>query len=249
MKNLVKAELFKLKKSNTFLLITLLNLVSIFYGAGIKFGWSFVSFKGQFDIYRYVFSIWQLYFILGVPMIILMYAGSKILGDEILKGQIILEVAPVANRKKLICGKFKAMIYTTLFYFLTNIAFNILAYILFVKGTDYAVSGNLFTKDNFEILVQILFGFLEIYFLVILAMSVSVDKGAIIGTLSSIGVYVITSLLTRAKGIDKFIIGYFNLKAPNIINIENILIQLVIFLICISSIIYFSIQKFSRKDL
>lgn len=249
MKKIVKAELFKLKKSKAFLLILLLNLVSILYGAGVKFGWSFVAFKGQFDICRYVFSIWQLYFILGVPMIILMYAVSKILGDEIQKGQIILEVAPVADRKKLICGKFVSMIYMTVFYFMTNIGFNILAYLIFVKGTNYAVSGNLFTKDNFDILVQILFGFLEVYFLVIFAMLVSIDKGAIVATLSSMGLYVVTSLLIRAKTIDKFIIGYFNLKSENIINPETILIQLGIFAVCISLIIYVSIRKFRKKDL
>ena len=51
MKKIVKAELLKLKKSRAFLLILLLNLVSILYGAGVKFGWSFVAFYFEIIIF------------------------------------------------------------------------------------------------------------------------------------------------------------------------------------------------------
>lgn len=249
MKNIVKAEILKLNKNKIYLLIIILNFFSLLYGAGIKFKWSFVSFVGKFDIYRYVFSIWQLYFILGIPMIILMYAGAKILGDEIRRGQIVLEVAPVADRKKLIKGKFLAMILTTLFYFFKNILFNVIAYLVFVRGTDYASAASLLTKDNFEILVQIIFGFFEIYFLVLLAMFISIDKGAIIGTLGSIVIYVITSLMTRSEGIAKYVIGYFNLKSESKINVETIIIQAVLYIIFINLVRYISIKKFRQKDL
>lgn len=249
MKNIVKAEILKLYKNKIYLLIIILNFFSLLYGAGIKFNWSFVSFVGKFDIYRYVFSIWQLYFILGVPMIILMYAGAKILGDEILRGQIVLEVAPVSDRKKLVKGKFIAMTLTTLFYFITNILFNIIAYFIFIKGTDYAASASIFTKDNFEILIQIIFGFFEIYFLVLLAMFISIDKGAIIGTLGSIAIYVITSLLTRSKALSKFVIGYFNLKSDSVINVETVIIQAILYIIFISLVRYISVKKFRQKDL
>lgn len=249
MKNIVEAEILKLNKNKIYLLIIILNFFSLLYGAGIKFNWCFVSFAGEFDIYRYVFSIWQLYFILGIPMIILMYAGAKILGDEIRRGQIVLEVAPVSDRKKLIKGKFIAMILTTLFYFFTNILFNIIAYFVFVKGTDYAASASLLTKDNFDILIQIIFGLFEIYFLVLLAMFISIDRGAIIGTLGSIVIYVITSLLTRSEGIAKYVIGYFNLKSESEINIETILIQAILYVIFINLVKYISVKKFRQKDL
>jgi len=249
MRNLVKAELFKLNKNKIFLILIIINLLSILYGAGIKYKFSFVNFSGDFDIFRYVFSIWQLYFILGIPMIILMYAGSKILGDEIAKGQILLEVAPVANRKKLLSAKFIAMIYSTLYFILTNIIINVIVYMIFVKGTEYYAETQIFRQENLEMLIQIIFGFLEIYLLTMIAMLFSIDYGAIIGTLFSMAFYIITSLLSRSTTIDKYVPGYFNFKGDCIINFEIVLIQLSLFAILIFVVLKLSLNKFNKKDI
>ena len=99
MKELIQVELYKMRKKYCFLIILAFNAISILYGLGILLNWSWVSFNGNFDLIQYMGAIWQLLFLIGLPLIFFMYIGASILGGEKTEGQILLEIPKVADRK------------------------------------------------------------------------------------------------------------------------------------------------------
>lgn len=117
MREIIQVELYKMWKRKCFLLVFIFNGISLLYGFGILLNWSWVSFNGKFDIIQYIGAIWQLMFLIGLPLIFFMYIGSSILGGEKSDGQILLEITRVANRKKLIEAKAMAILLLVLYYF------------------------------------------------------------------------------------------------------------------------------------
>ncbi len=103
-------------------------------------------FVGEFDLIQYAGAIWQLLFLIGIPLILFMYVGACLIGSERIEGQILIEVISVADRGRLILAKFTAMLGIILFYFISNLIITIVSYSLFVRRTNYA------TKDwvNFD---------------------------------------------------------------------------------------------------
>ncbi len=80
MKEITFVELYKMWKRKYFFIILIFNSISIFYGLGILLNWSWVSFHGTFDLIQYMGAIWQLLFLIGLPLIFFMYIASNILG-------------------------------------------------------------------------------------------------------------------------------------------------------------------------
>ncbi|WP_373124966.1 hypothetical protein [Blautia producta] len=68
MRELIQVELYKMHKRKCFLIVLIFNGISLLYGLGILLNWSWVSFNGTFDLIQYIGAIWQLLFLIGLPL-------------------------------------------------------------------------------------------------------------------------------------------------------------------------------------
>ncbi len=250
MKNIIKAEFFKLNKRYIFLFLLAFNCISILYSLGVYFGWSWVSFEGVYDLITYVTAMWQLLFLIGVPLILFMYLGASIIGTERIQGQLTLEVTRVANNTKLITGKFISMLLVVLIYFFINIIISSLCYIFILSKTEFAAESMIICDEyTLELVINCV---AVVFFLVIsvfLAMFVSIKKSAIFATISGVIVYAILSLGSRILGLGKWVPGYLALNASADFNRGTILYQMTISITLMIIFLYASIKKFSKIDL
>ncbi len=250
MRNLVKVELYKMSKRKYFIFILAFNLISIIYGLGILLGWSWISFAGDFDVIQYCGAMWQLLFMIGIPMIFFMYIGASILGGEKFEGQMLLEITRVANRKKLVLSKIVATLILLIFYLIANIIMSVISYFFFVKQTAYATSEIIiFSKDNIDLMLACLFGMILMATLVIITMYLSIRYGAVISTIMGISIYVLMSLLSRMTIARIIVPGYYALASEAVISLAGITQQLLWCAIVIYAFILLSLRKIIRTDL
>ena len=250
MKDLIKVELYKMQKRNCFLIIIIFNMISFLYGAGILLNWSWVSFSGKFDLIQYIGSIWQLLFLIGLPLIFFMYIGSSILGGEKVDGQILLEVTRVANRRKLVIAKMLAAFILVLFYFAINIIVSIFSYIIFVRRTSNITQELVILDvDNINLLITCLFGFTYIIILTFVAMYVSIKSNAVVATIAGTASYAVMSLRARIPGVCMFVPGYFALTSDANIWWGSIVQQLLWCGVIIFGLFYIIRKEICKIDL
>lgn len=250
MKSLVKAEIYKFRKQNIFTVIILFNFISILYSLGIAFNWSWVSINGQYDLIQYIGAMWQLLFLIGLPLIFFMYIGSSILGGERVEGQILLEVTRVSNRNKIIASKIIAMTLVISFYFLTNLITSSLGYIFFVNNTKFAtVDWIILNKGNLDLFLSCAFGYIYIIISTIIVMYLSIKNGPIISTILGISLYAIFSLIARMPGISLLIPGYYALSSTAYISVFNTIQQIIWCIFIMFIIIYLMQKKINKIDL
>lgn len=245
MKNLVGVELYKLKKKHCFSIIFIFNCFSILYSLGIWLDWSWVSFHGTFDVIQYIGAIWQLFFLIGLPLIFFMYLGASLLGGEKAEGQILLEITRVASRRRLVTAKVLAIIISILYYFISNILLSIISYSVLVRRTTYVTSEwMILDLDNIRLLISCIFGCVYIVFSSILVMYLSIKSGTVVSTIIGIAIYAVLSLMTRIPGIQIFVPGYFALSSGVNIGIANTVLQ---FFLC--NITFFFVLHLMRKKI
>lgn len=250
MKELIQVELYKMGKKHCFLIIFLFNSISLLYGLGMLYNFSWVSFQGTFDLIQYTGAIWQLLFLIGLPLIFFLYIGASVLGGEKSEGQILLEITRVADRKKLVMSKILATLSLILFYFVTNIFISSISYILFVRQTVYTTSKWVIVdKDNMELLVICLFGCIYMIISVIITMYLSIKYSAVIATIIGIAFYVVMSLIARIPNVRIGVPGYFALVEDVDIGIGSIIWQIIWCSIIILFFIYLTREKISKIDL
>ena len=250
MGDLIKLELYKMHKKKYFIIVILFNSVSLLYGLGIKFNWSWVLFNGKFDIIQYVGAIWQLLFLIGLPLIFFMYVGSSLLGGEKEEGQILLEITRVADRKKLVKAKLLATISLIVFYYIINIVLSTFSYFFLVRYTKYAtLQLVILNEENINLFITSLFGCVYIVIIVIISMYLSIKYGAIISTIGGVALYAITLLLARMDTIRVLIPGYFALATDAHIDIGGILQQLIWSGLIILIFLYLMGRKINSLDL
>lgn len=250
MKDLVIAELYKFKKKNIFLFVVLFNVVSLIYALGAKFNWGWVNINGKYDLIQYVGAIWQLLFLLGLPMIFLLFNGANILGGEKAAGQILLEVTRAADRKKLISAKIISTIILTVTYFVSNIVFSCLSYMLFIKNSQYGSSKTIILNgDNIELITTCLFGLVFIIILTIAVMRISINYGAIPSTLIGIGIYAVSMLISKIAVVNTFLPGYYALSQTAQISSSTTIKQIIVSIIFITGIVASCRKRLPKIDL
>lgn len=212
MRELIQVELYKMHKRRCFLIVLIFNGISLLYGLGILLNWSWVSFNGTFDLIQYIGAIWQLLFLIGLPLIFFMYIGSSILGGEKSDGQILLEITRVADRKRLVMAKTFASVILVLFYFATNIMISIISYACLVRQTAYVTpEWVILDRDNINLLITCLSGCIYIIISVIVTMYVSIKYGAVAATIAGIALYAAMSMIARISVVRMCVPGYFAL--------------------------------------
>lgn len=250
MRELIQVELYKMWKRKCFLLVFIFNGISLLYGFGILLNWSWVSFNGKFDIIQYIGAIWQLMFLIGLPLIFFMYIGASILGGEKSDGQILLEITRVANRKRLIIAKAMATLLLVLYYFITNIIVSVISYTCLVHQTIYATpEWVILDRENINLLITCLFGCIYIVISVFFAMYMSIKYGAVTATIVGIALYAAMSMLARISAIRMWIPGYFALIADANIELESIVQQSIWCGIIILFFLYLMKKKMNDIDL
>lgn len=250
MKELIWVELYKMRKRKCFFTVLAFNGISLLYGMGIFFNWSWVSFNGTFDIIQYIGAIWQLLFLIGLPLIFFMYIGSSILGGEKAEGQILLEITRVANRKRLVTAKIFATVILILFYFATNVIISLFSYILLVRQTSYVTSEwIILSNDNIELLITCLFGCVYIIISVFVAMYISIRYSTVIATIAGTALYAIMSLMARIPNICMCVPGYFALSEKANIEMVSILQQILLCGVLIWGIFYLIKKEMCSLDL
>lgn len=246
---LICVELYKLKKKKYFLLVFGFNCISLLYGAGIMLNWSWISFNGKFDVIQYMGAIWQLLFLIGLPLIFFMYIGASVLGGEIAEGQILLEIKRVADRKKLVVSKVGAVFVLILFYFVTNILSSVISYTVFVRRTQYTTGAwAIFNQDNINLIVVCIFGCIYIVFSVFTVMYLSIKRGAVVSTIIGAALYAAFSLLTRIPGIRMCVPGYFALFPDSNFGVGSIVQQFIWCFLVLYVTLYFMRRKIGSVD-
>lgn len=250
MKDLIQLELYKFKLKGYFFVIMLFNGISLLYGMGIKSQWSWVAFQGTFDLIQFVGAMWQLLFLIGLPIIFFMYLGASVLGGEKADGQIMLEVTRVADRKLLVKAKALAVAILLLFYFITNLLVSAISYLLFVRGSSFASAEiMIWSKDNISLLASCFFGFVFILFSAWLAMSLSIKFGTVLATILGIAAYAVFTLITRVPGIGPYMLGYLALNSESTFNLFTMAYQLLLSAGLLALIMFWSVRKFRQVDL
>jgi len=250
MKEITFVELYKMWKRKYFFIILIFNSISIFYGLGILLNWSWVSFHGTFDLIQYMGAIWQLLFLIGLPLIFFMYIASNILGGEMAEGQILLEVTRVADRRKLVMAKVLAVFLLVVFYFGTNVIISIVSYSLFVRQTSFVtLEWMILDRDNIQLVIISLFGLIYIVFSIFLSMFLSIRNGAVAATIAGVALYAAMSLLTRIPGICIFVPSYFALRSNVKMEAGSVIQQILWCSFIIGGFLYLIRKKFSNIDL
>lgn len=250
MRELIQVELYKMHKRKCFLIVLIFNGISLLYGLGILLNWSWVSFNGTFDLIQYIGAIWQLLFLIGLPLIFFMYIGSSILGGEKSDGQILLEITRVADRKRLVMAKTFAAVILVLFYFVTNIMVSVISYACLVRQTGYVTpEWAILDRDNINLLITCLFGCIYIIILVIITMYASIKYGAVAATIAGIALYAAMSMIARISVVRMCVPGYFALTADANIGVGSIVQQTLWCEIIILVFLYMMKKKVSDIDL
>lgn len=250
MRELIQVELYKMHKRKCFLIVLIFNGISLLYGLGILLNWSWVSFNGTFDLIQYIGAIWQLLFLIGLPLIFFMYIGSSILGGEKSDGQILLEITRVADRKRLVMAKTFASVILVLFYFATNIMISIISYACLVRQTAYVTpEWVILDRDNINLLITCLSGCIYIIISVIVTMYVSIKYGAVAATIAGIALYAAMSMIARISVVHMCVPGYFALTAEASIGAGSIVQQILWFGIIILVFLHLMKKKISGIDL
>lgn len=250
MRKLIQVELYKIWKRKCFLTVLIFNGISLLYGLGILLNWSWVSFNGTFDLIQYIGAIWQLLFLIGLPLIFFMYIGSSILGGEKSDGQILLEITRVADRKRLVMAKTLAALILVLFYFVTNIMVSVISYAFLVRRTAYVTSEwVILDRDNIDLLITCLFGCIYIIISVIITMYVSIKYGAVTATIAGIAFYAAMSMIARISVVRMCVPGYFALTADASIGLGSIVQQTLWCGAIILIFLYLMKKKISNIDL
>ena len=137
MQSIVLAELYKLLKRKNFIILAILSLWSLIYGFGAFLHWDFVKIGAKLDLVTFITTMWTFLLILTIPLLLILYTSSFILGGEIQGGQILLEVNRVTSKKILIVSKYIVVILSILFLYILNCLTSLVTYICFISHTEF----------------------------------------------------------------------------------------------------------------
>ena len=137
MQSIILAELYKLLKRKNFIILAVLSLWSLIYGLGAFLHWDFVKIGAKLDLVTFITTMWTFLLILTIPLLLILYTASFILGGEIQGGQILLEVNRVSSKKTLIISKYIVVILSILFLYVLNCLSSLITYICFLSRSEF----------------------------------------------------------------------------------------------------------------
>ncbi|HFU4473615.1 TPA: hypothetical protein ACGPBD_002251, partial [Streptococcus suis] len=237
-------------KRKNFIVLAVLSLWSLVYGLGVFLHWDFVKIGAKLDLVTFITTMWTFLLILTVPLLLILYTSSFILGGEIQGGQILLEVNRVSSKKTLIISKYIVVILSILFLYVLNCLSSLATYICFVSRSEYGYENFLeLHATNIQSIVISLVNLGFIILLASVAFYLSLHVSAIVAAFISLGVYFLCQLLSYVTVISKFIPGYFfvvpNYQFTISLSIAHLLSY---FLMCILLLIA-TMKGFEKKAL
>ena len=248
MQSFVLAELYKLLKRKNFIILAILSLWSLIYGFGAFLHWDFVKIGAKLDLVTFITTMWTFLLILTIPLLLILYTSSFILGGEIQGGQILLEVNRVTSKKILIVSKYIVVILSILFLYILNCLTSLVTYICFISHTEFGYTR--FWELHATNVQSIVVSLVNLGFIILLAsiaFYLSLNISAIMASFASLGVYFLCQLLSNITMISKFIPGYFFVVPNYHFTIGLSLIHLLsYFLLCILLLIA-TVKGFESK--
>lgn len=211
MLQLIRIELYKLRKKNMLYMLIICNLLPVLYGMGAKYEWSFVRITGSTDMVTYASTMWTLTFMFTIPLIMFMYLGAAMIGGERSSGQILLAITRVADRSKLIAGKFYAMSVLILSFYIVNICISLLSHLLFIRGTRYS-QPVVWDDATLSGVISSLGTTAFILLLCYIVMLCSIKYSALIATVIGLLCYLLSQVLQYIPSIRKLSPAYFVLS-------------------------------------
>ena len=166
--------------------------------------------------------MWTLLLILTIPLLLILYTSSFILGGEIQGGQILLEVNRVTSKKILIVSKYIVVILSILFLYILNCLTSLVTYICFISHTEFGYTR--FWELHATNVQSIVVSLVNLGFIILLAsiaFYLSLNISAIMASFASLGVYFLCQLLSNITMISKFIPGYFFVVKNTLVFLEK----------------------------
>ena len=223
MQSIILAELYKLLKRKNFIILAVLSLWSLIYGLGAFLHWDFVKIGAKLDLVTFITTMWTFLLILTIPLLLILYTASFILGGEIQGGQILLEVNRVSSKK-------------TLIIFLSRSEFG---YVHFWEVHSTNMQSIIISLVNLSFIIL----------LASVAFYLSLYVSAIVAAFASLGVYFLCQLLSYIGIISKFVPGYFFIVTNYRFSLELSIVHLLgYFLICLLLLIA-TTKGFEKKAL
>lgn len=250
MQSIILAELYKLLKRKNFIILAVLSLWSLIYGLGAFLHWDFVKIGAKLDLVTFITTMWTFLLILTIPLLLILYTASFILGGEIQGGQILLEVNRVSSKKTLIISKYIVVILSILFLYVLNCLSSLITYICFLSRSEFGYVH--FCELHSTNMQSIIISLVNLSFIILLAsvaFYLSLYVSAIVAAFASLGVYFLCQLLSYIAIISKFVPGYFFIVSNYRFSLELSIVHLIgYFLICLLLLIT-TTKGFEKKAL
>nr|WP_269322355.1 ABC transporter permease [Paenibacillus sp. FSL R7-0331] len=205
----MKIELYKLMRKKVIAVLLFINLLSFMYAMALRFKWSFVSVTlDGFSVVNFASSMWAIVFIFGVPLFVLLFLSAGLLAGERTEGQLLLAVTRVADRSKVLDGKFWAVTAMATLFCIVNLMSSVIAFYLFIYGTDYALPVR-FDYSLLSEIIQIIGVYVFMLLLCHLVLLCSTKFSMIISVVLVLLLYALCSILNYIPGIQYASPGYW----------------------------------------
>ena len=249
MNNIMRIELYKFYKKKYFLSLCLLACLPLLFSLGAYFKWEGIRVPAKLDLITFVTSMWDFMLVVILPLILLLMIVSTSVSGEIAEGQILLLLSRVADKKKIIYGKFLACALSLLGFYLVTGLVSFLSYAFLLSKTSNGYEDVFLTHSyNGQSLLFSLSGFFFTLFLMAIAFYVSVNQSVLVATLSGFIGYYICKFFTSLSLIGAFVPGYFNLVSDYSYTNERLLYQYAIQLFLTPFLVFLAAKRFEKKD-
>ncbi|MGM0216234.1 ABC transporter permease [Enterococcus sp. AZ109] len=249
MSNIIKVELYKMYKRKVFVALLILSSFSLLYSLGVFFEWEFVEISGRIDLITFYTVMWSLLMMLGIPMIMFSFYAASILGGEIQEGQILLELSSAKLRKKLVVGKFMAIVLLIGLCYVLNFLLSSLFYVLFISGTKVGSTAFFFLQSyHFVLIMKSLSGFLLLVFLAALSFVFSIRFGVFRSVIFGLVIYMGLKVLMYLPTINRWIPGFLVLYDQADFSAGVMLYQSGLLLVLTVAVILYAAEIFRRMD-
>lgn len=250
MNSIILAELYKLLKRKNFIVLAVLSLWSLIYGLGAFLHWDFVKIGAKLDLVTFITTMWTFLLILTIPLLLILYTSSFILGGEIQGGQILLEVNRVSSKKTLIISKYIVVILSILFLYVLNCLSSLITYICFLSRSEFGYVN--FWELHPTNMQSIIISLVNLGFIILLAsvaFYLSLYVSAIVAAFASLGVYFLCQLLSYVTIISKFVPGYFFVVSNYRFSFGLSLVHLLSYLFICMLLLMATMKGFEKKTL
>ncbi|OJG97514.1 hypothetical protein RV18_GL000795 [Enterococcus termitis] len=222
---------------------------SLLYSLGVFLGWDFVEISGEIDIITFCTVMWSLLMMLGIPLIMFSYLAASTAGGEIQDGQILFEISHSKSRKKLMIGKFSAIVTIILVCYILNFILSSIFYILFMARSSVG-NTDFFSFESYHgiLLLKSFAGILLLIFLSAMAFAFSINFGVFRSIVFALVVYVVLKMLMYIHSINVFVPGYLTLFDKADFSMPTLIYQSIFLIFLTIAVIAVTLKNFNHKD-